>query len=35
MKMRLKNYNAEDPKMAVTKEFEITITEASGGAIYL
>ena len=35
MKMRLKNYNAEDPKMAVTKEFEITITEASGGTIYL
>ena len=36
MKMRLKNYNAEDPRKAVTKEFEITIKEPSEeAALYI
>ena len=33
--MRLKNYDADDPRKAVTKEFEITINEANEEALYL
>ncbi len=32
IKMRLKNYDAEDPRKAVTKEFEITINESVSDA---
>ena len=35
VKMRLKNYDADDPRKAVTKEFEITINEANEEALYL
>ena len=34
IKMRLKNYDADDPRKAVTKEFEITVS-ASNDALYL
>jgi len=34
--MRLKNYNADDPRKAVTKEFEITINaNANEEALYI
>ena len=36
IKMRLKNYNADDPRKAVTKEFEITINaNANEEALYI
>ena len=35
MKMRLKNYNADDPRKAVTKEFEITINEPNIDKLYI
>ena len=35
MKMRLKNYNKDDPRLAVTKEFEITINEQNEDAFYI
>ena len=35
IKMRLKNYNADDPRKAVTKEFEITIKEPSNTALFI
>ena len=34
IKMRLKNYDADDPRKAVTKEFEITVS-ANNDALYL
>jgi hypothetical protein len=33
--MRLKNYDANDPRKAVTKEFEITINGVNEEALYL
>ena len=35
MKMRLKNYNVDDPRKAVTKEFEITINEPNVDKLYI
>ena len=35
VKMRLKNYDAENPRTAVTKEFEITVNSAEEEALYL
>ena len=35
IKMRLKNFNADDPRKAVTKEFEVTIKEAAEAPIYI
>ena len=35
MKMRLKNYDADDPRKAVTKEFEITINQPNEEALYI
>ena len=35
VRMRLKNYNADDPRKAVTKEFEITINAANEEALYI
>ena len=35
IKMRLRNYDAEDPRKAVTKEFEITINEPNTDALYI
>ena len=35
IKMRLKNYDADDPQKAVTKEFEITINEPNVVALYI
>ena len=35
MQMQLKNYNKEDPRRAVTKEFEITINEQNEEALFI
>ena len=35
VKMRLKNYDADDPRKAVTKEFEITVNESSEEALFI
>ena len=35
VKMRLKNYDANDPRKAVTKEFEITVNGVNEEALYL
>ena len=35
IKMRLKNYNKDDPRKAVTKEFEITINEPNTSALFI
>ena len=35
IKMRLKNYDANDPRKAVTKEFEITVNGVNEEALYL
>ena len=35
VKMRLKNYDAEDPRKAVTKEFELTINQPEETALYI
>lgn len=35
MKMRLKNYDATDPRKAVTKEFEITINEPNVDSLFI
>ena len=35
IKMRLKNYNQDDPRKAVTKEFEITVIEGENKELYL
>lgn len=35
VKMRLKNYDADNPRTAVTKEFEITVNSAEEEALYL
>jgi len=33
--MRLKNYSQDDPRKAVTKEFEITVIEGESNELYL
>ena len=35
VKMRLKNFDANEPRKAVTREFEITINESNSDALYI